>query len=395
MFHWNAMNRENLNIKVANEGQLKELTFAVKDVFDIKDLVAGAGNPDWQRTHGRATKHAEVVQRLLEEGATLKGTTHTDELMFSLNGENVHYGTPVNPSDPTRIPGGSSSGSAVSVAASLVDFAIGTDTGGSVRIPSSYCGNYGIRPTHGAVSTEGLIPLASQFDTVGWMTKSAELLFEVGQVLLDQPETKKRFTKLIIPQDIISMMPTECKDIFLKQVEWWKNQYEHVDTQVIAPDGIQEWLNAFRTLQGYEIWQTHGEWISEVNPTFGPDIDQRFKWASTIKEDDVHLAKQKKEDYRKQILELLGEDGLILMPTAPGIAPKVGKQGKELEEQRVKTLQMTCISGLVGCPQISLPLLQIDDLPVGLSVLAGREQDLRLLHEVKFCTDQLSLVGYE
>lgn len=165
-------------------GPLSGLSFAVKDVFDIKGNTSGAGNPDWLRTHPPAESTAPALLALLQRGAALEGTTQTDELMYSLNGENAHYGTPINPVAPDRIPGGSSSGSAVAAAAGLVDFAIGTDTGGSIRIPSSYCGLYGFRPTHGAVSTEGLIPLAHSFDTVGWMSRDVNILLKTGCVLL-------------------------------------------------------------------------------------------------------------------------------------------------------------------------------------------------------------------
>ena len=166
-------------------GSLAGLSLAVKDVFHIKGYRTGAGNPDWLRTHPAVETTAPVVQRLLDAGAHIVGKTHTDELAYSLNGENVHYGTPVNPNAAGRIPGGSSSGSAAAVAGGLVDFAIGTDCGGSVRLPASYCGIFGFRPTHGRIPLDGIVPLASSFDTVGWFTRNARLLEKVGRVLLD------------------------------------------------------------------------------------------------------------------------------------------------------------------------------------------------------------------
>ncbi len=104
------------------------------------------------------------------------GKAITDELTYSLNGENIHYGTPVNPKAPGRIPGGSSSGSAVAVAGELADFALGTDCGGSVRAPASFCGIYGMRPSHGRISTAGVFRLAPRFDTVGWFARDGRLL---------------------------------------------------------------------------------------------------------------------------------------------------------------------------------------------------------------------------
>ncbi|HWI12737.1 MAG TPA: amidase family protein, partial [Burkholderiales bacterium] len=160
----------------ASSGPLAGLTFAAKDIYDVIGHRTGFGSPDWLRTHEPAASTAPVVQQLLDAGATMVGKTQTDELTYSLNGENAHYGTPVNVNAPGRIPGGSSSGSAAAVAAGLVDFALGSDTGGSVRAPASFCGIYGIRPTHGRVSLRGACPLAATFDTAGWFAREASLL---------------------------------------------------------------------------------------------------------------------------------------------------------------------------------------------------------------------------
>src|SRR3546814_654433 len=174
-----------VRIDGAADGPLAGVTFAAKDIFDTAGHVTGCGNPDWLRTHSPAVETAPVVHTLLEAGATLVGKTLTDEIAYSLNGENVHYGTPINVNAPGRIPGGSSNGSAAAVAGGLVDFALGSDTGGSVRVPASYCGIYGLRPTHDRISLDGVMPLAPSFDTVGWFAREADLIARVGQVLLD------------------------------------------------------------------------------------------------------------------------------------------------------------------------------------------------------------------
>lgn len=129
--------------------------------------VTGFGNPDWARTHPPAKTTAPTVLALLRAGATSVGKTVMDEMAYSINGENAHYGTPKNPCASDRIPGGSSSGSAVAVGANLVDFSLGTDTGGSVRVPAAFCKIHGFRPSHGVVSVDGVIPMAQSFDTVG------------------------------------------------------------------------------------------------------------------------------------------------------------------------------------------------------------------------------------
>lgn len=174
-----------LTVGRLGNGILDGLTFAVKDVYAVAGHSSSAGNPDWLRSHNPSTEHAAVVRQLLRSGATLRGATHTDELMYSLGGENHHYGTPINPRAAGCIPGGSSSGSAVAVASGSVDFALGTDTGGSIRVPSAYCGVYGFRPTHGAVNMEGVIPLSPQFDTVGWIADRMDVLQKVGRFYLE------------------------------------------------------------------------------------------------------------------------------------------------------------------------------------------------------------------
>ncbi|MEY4794224.1 MAG: hypothetical protein RL724_1160, partial [Pseudomonadota bacterium] len=139
----------------AASGPLAGLSFAAKDLFDVAGTVTGYGNPDWAATHAPATRDAMVITQLLQAGASLAGKTKTVELAYGLTGENVWQGTPKNPAAPDRFPGGSSCGSAAATAAGLVDFAMGSDTGGSVRIPASYCGVFGIRPSWGAVSLAG------------------------------------------------------------------------------------------------------------------------------------------------------------------------------------------------------------------------------------------------
>jgi amidase len=165
-------------------GPLAGLRFAVKDLYDVAGEVTSYGNPDWARSHGVAASTAPVVLALLEAGARLVGKTKTVELAFGLTGENVWHGTPINPNAPDRFPGGSSCGSAAAVAAGEVDFAMGSDTGGSVRIPASYCGVFGFRPSWGAISLAGCCALGPSFDTPGWFAANAAVLARVGGEIL-------------------------------------------------------------------------------------------------------------------------------------------------------------------------------------------------------------------
>ncbi|MBP3952442.1 amidase [Bacillus suaedae] len=367
-------------VKPTGDGKLSGLTFAVKDIFDIKGVTASAGNPDWLRTHEAAVGNAPVIDALLAEGATLSGTTITDELMFSLNGENIHYGTPTNPKDSRRIPGGSSSGSAVVVASGVADFALGTDTGGSVRVPSSYCGLFGIRPTHGAISTKGVIPLAESFDTVGWMARDTETLLNVGNVLFtDQADTELAFSKLIIPTDAWAVTDAASQELLSPFRSAIQERFSTVTSPKLATNGLSEWMTLFRLIQGIEIWETHQQWIKETNPTFAPDIADRFKWASTLDRDKYEPKTIERNKVRSRVNELVGNDGVLVIPTTPGVAPLIGMSGKELEKKRSSTMELCAIAGLTGLPQVTIPVGDVDGAPVGLSFIAGANQDLRLL----------------
>ncbi|MFB5677750.1 amidase [Paenibacillus terreus] len=376
---WNAVVSP-VTVEPAAQGKLGGSSFMVKDVFAVRGCTNGAGNPRWLETHGPAEEHAEVVSLLLQAGARLTGTTHTDELMFSLNGENVHYGTPVNPKAPGCIPGGSSSGSAVAVAAGLADFALGTDTGGSVRVPASYCGVYGMRPTHGSVSAAGVIPLAASFDTVGWMASGPELLRSAGDVLLPPSASgNSGFRRVITAEDAwgrADRESAEALDPYLSLLRGAGGSHESVQ---LAQEGLSEWMTMFRTIQGYEIWQQHGPWIEREQPVFGPDIAQRFAWAGTIERADYEKAEGRRQQVRQALADLLREDGVLVIPTTTGTAPALGQKGPQLEERRSNTMQLTCIAGLAGLPQITIPAAEVGGCPVAISVIAGPGQDRRLL----------------
>src|SRR5215212_7536838 len=175
---------ERFTLPSTNDGPLRGLGFAVKDLIDVAGHPTGCGNPSWLATPPPAIVSAVCVEQLLAAGAQCEGKTITDEFAFSLLGENHHYGTPLNPAAPARVPGGSSNGSASAVACGLVDFALGTDTCGSVRVPASNCGIWGWRPSHGLISVAGVMPFSPTLDTVGVFTRSAELLQRIAAVLL-------------------------------------------------------------------------------------------------------------------------------------------------------------------------------------------------------------------
>jgi amidase len=365
----------------APDGPLRGLTFAAKDVFDIAGHRTGNGNPVWLDTHAPAERTASAIERVLAAGASMVGKTHTDELAYSLNGENMHYGTPTNPRAPERIPGGSSSGSAAAVAGGLVDFALGTDCGGSVRLPASYCGIYGIRTTHGLVPADGVADLAASFDTVGWFARDAKTMLRVGDVML--PAAPAFVPKrLLIAQDAFAFAGAEIADALAVAVMRLKTALsDHRPVEVYTGDPAA-WSEIFRILQGDEIRRKHGAWIDAHNPSFGPGIAERFRWTRTIDPTEVERMRPRREEVARHMDALLGDDALLCLPTAPGIAPILATPAGELEVFRARAFALLSIAGLARLPQLSLPLGTMAGCPLGISLIAPRGRDRGLLRWV-------------
>lgn len=365
-------------VKGAGAGPLAGLTFGAKDIFDIAGHRTGFGSPEWFATHPAAARTAPTVQRLLDAGAEMLGKTHTDELTYSLNGENAHYGTPVNVNAAGRIPGGSSSGSAAAVAAGLCDFALGSDTGGSVRAPASYCGVYGIRPTHGRVSLEGACPLARSFDTAGWFARDAALLERVGRVLLGE-ERAGTPGRVLVAQDAFGLAGKAVTQALQPALDKLGAVARETEAFTVAAEGLPQWFEVFRVLQGAEVWAQHGAWINRVKPDLGPGVKQRIEWTSTINARDVGPAKAKREEIARRMNDALAGNAVLALPTVPGIALLRNAPPAETEDFRGRAMSLLCIAGLARLPQVSLPLARLDGCPLGLSLVAARGGDMMLL----------------
>lgn len=356
-------------------------TFAVKDVIDVAGERTGAGNPDLLAAAEAAPMNAPAVQRLLDAGATCVGKTHTSETAYSLSGLNEHYGTPVNPTDAERDPGGSSSGSAVAVAAGVVDLALGTDTAGSVRVPASYCGIIGMRPTHGRVPNDGAFPLAPRFDTIGWFARDGQVARRAGEALLGAGRRRGRITQLLVAEDMFEMCDPGVAEALSDAIR-------RVSMALLrTPEPIrfwglgeaEQWADTFRTLQRADAWRTNRHWIERLQPRFGPTTAQRWHEAAAVTHEEEAEAERVAALLTERVWELLSGGAVMIVPTAPGIAPPLDVEPAIAADIRGRQMTFSVIAPLSRAPQISLPLTEVDGRPVGLGVIAGPGADELLL----------------
>jgi amidase len=366
-------------LKGAVSGPLAGLTAAVKDMYDIAGARTGGGNPEWLLAHPPAAANARAVQKILDAGATVIGKTVCDEFFFSVTGANAHYGTPLNPRAPGRLPGGSSSGSASATASGACDFALGSDTGGSVRVPAALCGLFGIRPTHGRVELSGAMPMAPSFDVAGWFASGPGVFRSIGQVLLEGDRRAAPIGRMILLDDALAEADPEVAALlqaFLADAADHLPKPEHAR---IAPQGLDPWRECFRVIQGWEIWSSYGEFITRERPRLGPGIKERMEYAAKISEREAETARREQMRAREQVREMASPGTILVLPTAPSIAPLIDASTEALDSFRSRVMRLTSIAGLSGLPQITLPAGTIDGCPVGLSFIAWSGGDEALL----------------
>ena len=357
------------------------MTFAVKDIFDVAGYVTGRGNPEWRADSKPARVHAPAVAKLLDAGARFVGKTHTAELAFSLDGRNEHYGTPINPAAPGRVPGGSSSGSASAVAAGLVDFALGSDTGGSVRGPASWCGIIGLRPTYGRIDISGAMPLAASFDTVGWFSRDMGVFARVGAVLLGEDIEGPPLARMVLADDAFAQLDGEAERSALAPAFDRASRHLMSDGSVtVAPEGLVTWMQAYRSMQGYEAWREHGPWIERRKPDLNPAGKVRFGAAKRVSEAEYAEARGRRIDAMRRARELVGKDRVLVMPTMACIAPRLDSSEEEFERVRNRSSPLTSISRPVRpAADISLPLATVSGCPLGLSLIGPPGRDRALI----------------
>jgi amidase len=366
-------------VRGAASGPLAGLTAVVKDMYDIAGSRTGGGSPAWLAEQKPAARNAAVVEQILAAGATITGKTICDEFFYSITGANAHYGTPVNVRAPGRLPGGSSSGSAAACGANTCDFAIGSDTGGSVRIPASFNRLYGLRPTHGRVDLSGAMAMGPSFDVGGWFANAPGVFRRVGSVLLGGAPTAAPLEHLVVAGDAFTQADPEVAALgrdFLKRAAEVLPQASEI---VAAPDGFDAWREAFRVVQAREVWETFGGFVARAEPKLGPGIKERIEFAATVTSDQATAARTVAAAARAHVRSLVRPGTIMALPTSPSIAPRLNLAGEEAESFRVRVMRRTCMAGLAGLPQMNVPVGTVSGCPAGLSLIGWSGGDEVLL----------------
>ncbi|MGI8827284.1 MAG: amidase [Chloroflexota bacterium] len=381
---------ETFELEPTHSGPLDGLRWAAKDLIDVAGYKTGCGNPTWRETHPPAVTNAVCVDQLLSAGARCVGKTLTDELAFSLDGENYFYGTPVNPRAPDRVPGGSSSGSASAVACRQVDFALGTDTGGSIRIPANNCGIYGMRPSHDRVSLAGVMAFAPTYDTVGVLAADPSILDLTARVLLGCAEAREaRVGTMYLISEAFEQADDAVRSALAEPVERLRRRYgdrikelslENL-SESSAPDLFRTWFEAFRVVQWAEIWSSLGDWVERCRPEFGPRTRNNFSLVRGLDRSEVGAAVRQREFLFRRLHWILESGDVLCMPTAPAFAPVKGSLPNNRSEGSYypRTVSFNSLSGVGRLPQVSMPLGESGGVPVGLSLLTRHGEDAFLL----------------
>jgi amidase len=362
------------------EGPLAGKTFMVKDLFAIEGRKVSNGNPDFYAHATPATETAPVVRRLLDAGASLNGITICDEFFYSVLGANVHYGQPFNPRAPRHVTGGSSCGAAAAVAASMCDFALGSDTGGSIRVPASFCGLYGLRPTHGRIALDGVTPMAPSYDTVGFLAREAQLLRTIGRLLLEGERVGAKIERLILAEDRFVHSEASADQALWQVLDRIGSVLPKPEHREMAGKDIDTWRDAFRIIQGFEMQSTLMPFIRSHRVDLGPGVKERFAAAASITYAEAEQARTLRAEIAAQLRGIATPGTLIVLPTTPTLPPERDiPDGASFAEFRNLTMESTCLAGHAGLPQISIPAAMASGCPVGLSFIGWPGGDEALL----------------
>ncbi|SMH36415.1 Asp-tRNAAsn/Glu-tRNAGln amidotransferase A subunit [Rathayibacter oskolensis] len=359
-------------------GVLDGLDVAVKDLFALEGQRIGAGLPVRLAEAPIETATAPAVGMLLDAGASVRGIAQTDEFAYSIAGRNSGYGTPPNPAVPGAIPGGSSSGPATAVSLGQAAVGLATDTAGSIRVPASYQGLWGLRTTHGAVPVVGLLPLAPSFDTVGWLTRDPQTLLRVAEVGLTGAPRVSVDPRFVVAEALLAQVEPAVRTAFATAVDELVASGALAAPERIELPPVTEMFEAFRLVQAAEAWDSDGEWVTAHPGVLAPDVQARFDAASRVDAATERAARERVAAYRSRLDAVL--DGrVLLVPSASSVAPALDASPEEIDAARTATLGITCLAGIGGYPALSVPRLAVGGRPVGLCLVGPRGSDLALV----------------
>lgn len=360
------------------DGPLAGLRIAVKDLFDVAGYPTAAGNPVLLAASGIKSETAPVIQTLLHAGAEFAGKTNTDELAYSLIGRNLHFGMPINPRRPDRIPGGSSSGSAVAVAAGLAEIGVGTDTSGSIRLPAAANGLFGWRPTHGILNPAGVRPLAPSFDTPGLITADLAHL-ERAMVSLGIKTKNAQEASFIVADDILAHCSSDITEGFLAMLDRRAIRFERVSS--VSSFSLSNLGRAFTTILQREAWLSNADLFLRYGASIEPSIAERLAKGAHLSDDEVIAAKQIRIAFKNEASARL-RNKILIMPTLPVVVPKRDASAEDLQHFRTRSIELLCLSGLSGFPQLTAPLTAGTEL-ASISLLATEGNDFQLCSVMK------------
>ena len=360
-------------VRGSGAGPLLGARVAVKDLFAVAGHRIGAGVPAFLAAAGTEPRTASAVQALLDAGADVTGVAQTDELAYSIAGANPHHGTPPNARVPGGLPGGSSSGPASAVALGQADVGLATDTGGSIRVPASYQGLWGLRTTHGRIPRDGLLPLAPSFDTVGWLTRDRSTLAVASRVSGRGAPAVPVPERFVTAPALLAGLPPAVRDAF----DAWVR--EHLAADEVDLGDVAAAQESVRIVQAHEAWAVHGAWLRAHPGAVAGAVAERFRVAATIGDEEAALARDDLERHRARFASAL--DGAVLvLPSAASPAPQATADPAAVDAVRARTLRLTCVAGILGAPALSMPLLEVGGAPLGVCLVGPRDGDDALVH---------------
>ena len=371
--------KDTLTRKPTKSGDLDGLLFAVKDLISIKNHISSFGSRRWRETHQAADHDSSILTNLLNAGAELFGITKMDQLAYSIIGNIGEDEAPININYPKRFCGGSSSGSASAVASGIVDFAIGSDTGGSIRVPAAACGIYGLRTSFDCLPTDGVSELAKSADVLGFFANKPEILSRLMSIFTVGNSKSTIFKRLLLPQNIHNLTSFEVEAIGNYAHVIAKNKdliIETFDESKFVSNKVRE---LFARTQSREIWRAHGIWAKENLSYLAKEVQDRFAICEELSMDSQEIIEsdlQDKDDYNKKLKEFIGYDGVMCLPILGIEGPNRSMTDEELLNFRSKTFILAAPSSLSGLPQISAP---VPEFSTNIGLIGPKGSDLALV----------------